>query len=188
MKDKLLSPKVSLVRIQKGNGFSWSRRIWFYCGYLRFVTVGWISYDLEGCTWCNECRPKRSPYAVVFEELPYKEAAEMTYYGASVIHPKTVKPLANKGIPLLVKSFIDSTLDGTKIHECIIDRIPPLIVHKENQCLISCKVTDYSLSTRSNSAPSSKRLAKVAFVLTWCRTPQSHFHFAWIFEKTGCWD
>src|SRR5258706_4995665 len=88
--------------------------------------------------------PKRSPYAVVFEELPYKEAAEMTYYGASVIHTKTVKPLANKGIPLLVKSFIDSTLDGTKIHECIIDRIPPLIVHKENQCLISCKVTDYS--------------------------------------------
>lgn len=88
--------------------------------------------------------PKRLPYAVVFEELPYKEAAEMTYYGASVIHPKTVKPLANKGIPLLVKSFIDSTLDGTKIHECHVDKLPPLIVHKENQCLISCKVTDYS--------------------------------------------
>ncbi|HTH58220.1 MAG TPA: aspartate kinase [Cyclobacteriaceae bacterium] len=88
--------------------------------------------------------PRRLPGAVVFEELPYKETAEMTYYGASVIHPKTVKPLANKNIPLLVKSFVDPSLEGTKIHECRVDRLPPLIVHKENQCLISCKVTDYS--------------------------------------------
>lgn len=88
--------------------------------------------------------PKRLPSARLFEELPFKEAAEMTYYGASIIHPKTIKPLANKGIPLYVKSFVDPSLPGTLIHECIIDRLPPLIVHKENQCLISCKVTDYS--------------------------------------------
>jgi len=88
--------------------------------------------------------PKRIPTAVVFEELPYKETAEMTYYGASVIHPKTVKPLANKGITLYVKSFVAPELIGTKIHECHVDKLPPLIVHKENQCLISCKVTDYS--------------------------------------------
>lgn len=88
--------------------------------------------------------PKRIANAVVFEELPYKETAEMTYYGASVIHPKTVKPLANKGIPLLVKSFKDPSLIGTRIHECHVDKLPPLIVHKENQCLISCKVTDYT--------------------------------------------
>ncbi|HCW08094.1 MAG TPA: aspartate kinase [Cytophagales bacterium] len=88
--------------------------------------------------------PKRIPNAIVFEELPYKETAEMTYYGASVIHPKTVKPLANKLIPLLVKSFKDPGLVGTKIHECHVDKLPPLIVHKENQCLISCKVTDYT--------------------------------------------
>ncbi|MEJ0056482.1 MAG: aspartate kinase [Bacteroidota bacterium] len=49
--------------------------------------------------------PKRLPDAVVFEELPFREAAEMTYYGASVIHPKTIKPLANKNIPLLVKNL-----------------------------------------------------------------------------------
>ncbi|MBS1680492.1 MAG: aspartate kinase [Bacteroidetes bacterium] len=88
--------------------------------------------------------PKRIPTAVVFDELPYKETAEMTYYGASVIHPKTVKPLANKGIPLFVKSFIDPSLPGTKIYECHVDRLPPLIIHKENQCLVSCKVTDYT--------------------------------------------
>lgn len=88
--------------------------------------------------------PRRFPNAVVFAELPFKEAAEMTYYGASVIHPKTIKPLANKSIPLLVKSFVDPSLPGTKIHECTVENLPPLIVLKENQCLISCKVTDYT--------------------------------------------
>ncbi len=88
--------------------------------------------------------PKRLPAATIFEELPYKEAAEMTYYGASVIHPKTIKPLANKGIPLFVKNFDDPTLEGTKIYECKVDHLPPLIVFKDNQCLISCKVTDYT--------------------------------------------
>lgn len=88
--------------------------------------------------------PKRIASAVIFEELPYKEAAEMTYFGASVIHPKTIKPLANRGIPLYVKSFVDPQLDGTKIHECKVNKLPPLIVFKGNQCLISCKVTDYT--------------------------------------------
>lgn len=88
--------------------------------------------------------PKRYPDPVIFAELPFKEAAEMTYYGASVIHPKTIKPLANKNIPLLVKNFQNPDLPGTRIHECIVDNLPPLIVWKDNQCLISCKVTDYT--------------------------------------------
>ncbi len=88
--------------------------------------------------------PKRLPAAIVFEELPYKEAAEMTYYGASVIHPKTIKPLALKGIPLLVKSFTNPSLPGTKIHDCKVEHLPPMIVFKDNQCLISCKVTDFT--------------------------------------------
>lgn len=88
--------------------------------------------------------PKRLQGAIVFKELPYKEAAEMTYYGASVIHPKTIKPLALRQIPLFVKSFDNPALPGTKIHDCHVDHLPPLIVFKENQCLISCKVTDYT--------------------------------------------
>lgn len=88
--------------------------------------------------------PKRLPTATVFEELPFKEAAEMTYYGASVIHPKTIKPLANKRIPLFVKNFTNPSLPGTKIHECTVENLPPLIIFKDNQCLISCKVTDYT--------------------------------------------
>ena len=88
--------------------------------------------------------PKRLPDAVVFDELPFREAAEMTYYGASVIHPKTIKPLANKNIPLFVKNFDDPSLPGTIIHETKIDHIRPLIVFKDNQCLVSCRVTDYT--------------------------------------------
>jgi len=88
--------------------------------------------------------PRRFPDAIVFSELPFREAAEMTYYGACVIHPKTIKPLANKSIPLLVKNFDDPSLPGTIIHECTIENLPPLTVLKENQCLISCKVTDYT--------------------------------------------
>lgn len=88
--------------------------------------------------------PKRIAAASVFEELPYKQAAEMTYYGASVIHPKTIKPVANKKIPLFVKSFENPALPGTIIHDCHLDNWPPVIVFKEDQCLISCKVTDYT--------------------------------------------
>jgi aspartate kinase len=88
--------------------------------------------------------PKRITDAIVFDELPYKEAAEMTYFGASVIHPKTIKPLANQNIPLFVKSFLDPTLAGTKIHDCKVEKLPPLIVFKDNQCLVSCKVTDFT--------------------------------------------
>jgi aspartate kinase len=74
----------------------------------------------------------------------------MTYYGASVIHPKTIRPLATKGIPLYVKNFDDPALAGTKIHECHVERLPPLFVFKDNQCLISCKVTDYTFITEEH--------------------------------------
>lgn len=94
--------------------------------------------------------PKKINTAIVFDELPYQEAAEMTYYGASVIHPKTIKPLANSNIPLWVKSFKDPRLPGTRIHKCKVHHLPPLIVLKENQCLISCKVVDYTFISEEN--------------------------------------
>ncbi len=93
--------------------------------------------------------PKRLPGASTFDELPFREAAEMTYYGATVIHPKTIKPLANLDIPLLVKNFDNTDLPGTRIHECKVDNLPPLIVFKENQCLVSCHVTDYTFIDES---------------------------------------
>lgn len=88
--------------------------------------------------------PKKFPDTILFDQLPYKEAAEMTYYGATVIHPKTIKPLAQKGIPLYVKSFENPEANGTLINECIIPNLPPAIIHKDKQTVISFKISDFS--------------------------------------------
>jgi aspartate kinase len=126
------------------DGSDFSAAIFAYCLEAESVTI-WK--DVPGVMNSD---PKKITTVRVFSELPFREAAEMTYYGASVIHPKTIKPLASRGIPLFVKSFDDPTLAGTKIHECHIDQLPPLIVFKENQCLISCKVTDYAFITEDH--------------------------------------
>lgn len=88
--------------------------------------------------------PKLFPNTQKFEELGYREAAEMTYFGASVIHPKTIKPLANAGIPLFVKSFLNPDASGTKIHEHAAPHEVPTIVLKKDQILVSFKVTDFT--------------------------------------------
>jgi aspartate kinase len=88
--------------------------------------------------------PKLFPNTIKFEELGYREAAEMTYFGASVIHPKTIKPLANAGIPLFVKSFLNPDASGTKIHEHATPHEVPTIVLKKDQILVSFKVTDFT--------------------------------------------
>ncbi len=88
--------------------------------------------------------PKLFPDTQKFEELGYREAAEMTYFGASVIHPKTIKPLANFGIPLYVKSFLDPEASGTKIHGHAKPNEVPTLVLKKDQVLISFKVTDFT--------------------------------------------
>jgi aspartate kinase len=124
------------------DGSDFSAAIFASCLNAKSVTI-WK--DVPGVMNVD---PKRLPEAaIVFEELPFREAAEMTYYGASIIHPKTIKPLANAGIPLYVKSFDDPSLAGTKIHDCKVENLPPLIVFKDNQCLVSCKVTDYTFVT-----------------------------------------
>ena len=88
--------------------------------------------------------PKLFPNTQKFDELRYREAAEMTYFGASVIHPKTIKPLANSGIPLFVKSFLDPEGAGTKIYEHAAPHEVPTLVLKKNQVLVSFKVTDFT--------------------------------------------
>jgi aspartate kinase len=128
--------------------------------------------------------PKRITGAISFEELPFKEAAEMTYYGASVIHPKTIKPLANKSIPLYVKNFDDPSLHGTKIHECIVRNLPPLIVFKENQCLISCKVTDYTFIDEQRLSLIFQALAKLDIKINLMQTSAISFSFCVDFRES----
>ena len=89
--------------------------------------------------------PKKMEGTVKISDLSYREAVEMTHSGAQVIHPKTMKPLHNKGIPLYVKSFLAPDEPGTVIHA--IDhkiQLPPIFIMKENQVLITLSPKDFS--------------------------------------------
>ena len=94
--------------------------------------------------------PKKFKKTKLYEQLPYKEAAEMTFYGASVIHPKTIKPLAQKGIPLYVKSFEKPRAKGTSIAESEVPNLAPAIIHKAGQTVISFKISDFSFINESH--------------------------------------
>jgi aspartate kinase len=76
--------------------------------------------------------------------LSYKEAIEMTYYGARVIHPKTIKPLQNKSIPLYVKSFIEPEREGTVIAPDVDVQYPPIVVLEKDQFLLNIATKDFS--------------------------------------------
>jgi len=95
--------------------------------------------------------PKFFEDTIKFDELPYSEAIEMTYYGATVIHPKTIKPLQNANIPLYVKSFNDPAAPGTVIKEGVTGRYPkPVIILKQNQVLLSLSAKDYSFISENH--------------------------------------
>jgi aspartate kinase len=97
--------------------------------------------DVEGVMNAD---PKDLPAAVNISELSYKEVIEMAYYGAQVIHPKTIKPLQNKNTPLYVKSFLNMQLPGTVITGKSPHHLPPIIVYKRNQVLITLESKDFS--------------------------------------------
>jgi aspartate kinase len=89
--------------------------------------------------------PKLFSDAVLIPEISYKEAVEMTYYGAKVIHPKTIRPIQNKQIPLHVKSFINPDNNGTVIGAFDENTVyPPIIVKMPGQVLLSFSVKDFS--------------------------------------------
>ncbi len=97
--------------------------------------------DVEGVMNAD---PKEFPEAQVLEELSYREVVEMAYYGAQVIHPKTIKPLENKNIPLHVRCFLKPELKGTIISNKPVHNLPPVIVLKKNQVLMQLNSKDFS--------------------------------------------
>ncbi|MBI1266518.1 MAG: aspartate kinase [Cryomorphaceae bacterium] len=95
--------------------------------------------------------PKWFNHTVMIPSLSYKEAIELSYYGASVIHPKTIKPLQNKSIPLFVKGFLSPTEKGTEISENAMAEQPvPMYIFKPKQILISISPRDFSFIVESN--------------------------------------
>lgn len=95
--------------------------------------------------------PKYYSPTVRLNNISYREAVELAYYGASVIHPKTIKPLQNKEIPLWVKSFVHPDNKGSVINtETSSDSLVPSYIHKENQRLLSISPRDYSFIEEEN--------------------------------------
>ena len=87
--------------------------------------------------------PKTFQNTTKIDRLPFNEAIELAFYGASIIHPKTIQPLKKKGIPLHIKSFINPTAEGTTIGD--VDRARPEVpnfILKKNQALLQLKTKD----------------------------------------------
>lgn len=104
--------------------------------------------------------PKLFNDTVKYNELPYSEALEMSYYGATIIHPKTIKPLQNANIPLFVKPFLNPAESGTIISEWAknLTDIPAIIV-KKDQLLVSLSTKDFSFITEDHLSEIFKALA-----------------------------
>lgn len=97
--------------------------------------------DVEGVMNAD---PKAFPDATFLDALSYDEVIEMAYYGAQVIHPKTIKPLQNKNIPLHVRCFLQPDLAGTIISNKPVHNLPPVIVVKDKQVLLELSSKDFS--------------------------------------------
>jgi len=94
--------------------------------------------------------PKKINSPIKYDKLSYEEIIEMSYYGATVIHPKTLKPLANKKIPLFVRSFLKPNQEGTEIGLSDNRELSPAIIIRENQSLISFRKKDLSFMEEKN--------------------------------------
>lgn len=88
--------------------------------------------------------PKHFSNTLKLNQLSYSDAIELTFYGASVIHPKTIKPLQNKNIPLLVKSFLEPDNDGTIIKNSSNIESVTFYIVKEDQILLRISPKDFS--------------------------------------------
>ncbi|MBK7388722.1 MAG: aspartate kinase [Bacteroidetes bacterium] len=126
-------------------GSDYSAAIFAYCMNADGVVI-WK--DVPGVLNAD---PKFYKEAQKLERMSYHDAIELAYYGASVIHPKTIKPLENKNIALHVKSFVNPDLPGTVIGKDFQTKpLIPSFIFKENQVLISIAAKDFSFIAEEN--------------------------------------
>ena len=125
-------------------GSDYSAAIFAYCLNAESVTI-WK--DVPGVLNAD---PKWFDDTVLLDKITYQDAIELAYYGATVIHPKTIKPLQNKGISLYVKSFLNPTAPGTVIGNYERHLLVPSFIFKVNQVLISLHPNDFSFIAEDN--------------------------------------
>jgi aspartate kinase len=126
-------------------GSDYTAGIFAYCLDAESVTI-WK--DVPGVLNAD---PRVFSDTTLLEQISYEEAIEMAFYGASVIHPKTLQPLERKEIPLLVRSFVNPKETGTKVSKGtrLVPYIPCFIV-KKNQILVSISALDFSFMVENN--------------------------------------
>jgi aspartate kinase len=121
-------------------GSDFSGGIFAYCLNAESLTI-WK--DVEGVLNAD---PRYFEDTELLKHISYEDAAEMTYYGASVIHPKTLKPLQNKQIPLYVRSYINTANKGTTVGFGTTTKPAcPFFMLKESQVFLAARTTDFSL-------------------------------------------
>ena len=126
-------------------GSDYTAGIFAYCLDAENVTI-WK--DVPGVLNAD---PRVFTDTTLLEQISYEEAIEMAFYGASVIHPKTLQPLERKDIPLLVRSFVNPEETGTRVSKGVrlVPSIPCFIV-KKNQVLVSISALDFSFMVENN--------------------------------------
>ena len=134
-------------------GSDYTAGIFAYCLNAESVTI-WK--DVAGVLNAD---PRVFYETTLLEQISYEEAIEMAFYGASVIHPKTIQPLQSKEIPLYVKSFLNPTAQGTKVSKgaALVPYIPCFIV-KKNQVFVSISANDFSFMVENNLSYIFKKL------------------------------
>ena len=126
-------------------GSDYTAAIFAYCLDAKNVTI-WK--DVLGVLNAD---PREFKETQLLNHISYEETIEMAFYGASVIHPKTIKPIQNKQIPLYVRSFNDLNSPGTKVSSGItIEPIVPCFIVKKNQVLVSISTRDFSFMVEDN--------------------------------------
>tara|TARA_R110002049_G_scaffold219075_2_gene390807 strand:- start:4778 stop:6028 length:1251 start_codon:yes stop_codon:yes gene_type:complete len=126
-------------------GSDYTAAIFAYCLNAESVTI-WK--DVPGVLNAD---PRYFENAQLLNKISYREAIELAFYGASVIHPKTLQPLQGKEIPLYVKSFLNPENHGTRIGKNItLEPLIPCFIVKKNQVLISLSSLDFSYIVEEN--------------------------------------
>jgi len=126
-------------------GSDYTAAIFAYCLNAESVTI-WK--DVPGVMNAD---PRYFENATLLNQISYREAIELAFYGASVIHPKTLQPLQKKEIPLYVKSFINPLLKGTSVSKgATLEPFLPCYIVKKNQLLISLSSIDFSFIMEEN--------------------------------------
>jgi aspartate kinase len=125
-------------------GSDYSAAIFAYCLEAQSVSI-WK--DVAGVMNAD---PKKFSNATLISQLGYSDAIELAYYGASVIHPKTIQPLRAKNIPLHVKSFINPNQEGTTVSNRSEALEVPCYIHKSNQSFIQLSTRDFTFIVEEN--------------------------------------